>query len=296
MNLNKQTNISFLMSQIENDLQKKKIINHQNPFPIYDNIDEENIKKIENWIQQNKNNYINSNLMDIASSYNQIEIIKILHSKNYKGTDDSLLFAILNHNLEVLELLLQYYYDPLKNDRIFSGDLNTSKINLFDFACIQNHLDIVQFLHHKDFRGSLYIMDYVTDNLDILQFLHQNNYKCTTLAMDNAFLNRKYDNGKWLHSIGYTCTINALYSAIRYNDFKIVKWFHQNIKINYTQQDFNCLMKVGKYKINKYVRLNIIKYYDIYSCDDNDSDNSKKSNKLSEKSWIMIESNFCNQK
>ena len=100
--------------------------------------------------------------------------------------------------------------------------------------------------------------------------------------MDNAILNQKNDIAKWLYSIGYTCSINALYHAIRYKDLDLVKWLCKNIKFIYTSGDIYNLKQMGNYEINKWIRLNVLDTYEVFSNDSNNTD------KKSDSSWELI--------
>ena len=137
--------------------------------------------------------------MECKNKKVSLKIIKLLFEIGEDCTEDAMIYASENGNLDVV---------------VYLHLIGKTCTNAIDYASANGHLDVVMFLHEIG-EDSEDAMIYASENghLDVVVYLNLIGKECTN-AIDYASRNGHLDIVKYLYSIGKKCTTKTMCTCI----------------------------------------------------------------------------------
>ncbi|EFA75342.1 hypothetical protein PPL_11418 [Heterostelium album PN500] len=203
-------------------------------------------------------------LYQTAVKYGHLHIVHYImrHAKpdknNWKlesiiGSPTNRAVSSLYGNIPIIKWIYQRF---VMNGYGNHGD--TTNKNLMDYAAINGHLPMLQWLHVNRNEGCTKMaMDLASMNGDLptVQFLHENRSEgCTSDALNFASENGHFQVVQFLHANrSEGCSTHALDNAAKNGHFKIVQFLHANRSEGCSTLAIDQAAKNGHFKIVKFL-------------------------------------------
>ncbi|EFA81194.1 hypothetical protein PPL_06031 [Heterostelium album PN500] len=221
-----------------------------------------------------------------AARVGRIDMIEWLAANysKYRAFNSMTIEAVRGGHLHVLE----YLKKEAKDRFTFEDDDELSYLTLIDVSAEFGHLDILKWLHYNRIgfatsraaylaatKGHLELLKYLLNHvntdfssdamdyacskhLDIVKWLHENqSARATTLAMDNAAMNGRFEIVKWLNeNRSEGCTQKAMDQAAGGGFLEIVVWLHENRSEGCTTDAMDIAAQNGHLHVVKWLHEN----------------------------------------
>ncbi|KAK6093522.1 hypothetical protein MT418_006133 [Batrachochytrium dendrobatidis] len=202
------------------------------------------------WLHEHGNTGCTTEAIDKASEYGYVNMVEYLHSH----------FSLLHDSLSALDHVSD------EDSIIRSGPLMGRQIGGCTqwamIAAAQNgHIDVVKFLHANRTEGcTTRAMDEAAlhGHLNIIQFLHTHRTEgATSTAMDNAAAFGHLNIVKWLHfNRTEGCSVSAMDTAAANGHLDVIQFLHSNRHEGCTVKAMDAAAREGHLHIVKWLHEN----------------------------------------